>query len=82
MPAFRVVTSITLLLIPAAAWVDVIRSSLGVPDMVMTLFMPMTMADGLAFVASWTVMMTVMMLPSALTGKNNGHFALFAGNSS
>ena len=77
MPAFReplvpvrdratVVTSIVLLLIAAAAWVDVIRSSLGAPDMMMTMFMPMTMADGLAFVAGWGIMMTAMMLPSAL----------------
>ena len=60
-----VATSIILLLIAAVAWVDVIRSSLGTPDMMMTMFMPMTMADGLAFVASWAVMMTAMMLPSA-----------------
>jgi predicted metal-binding membrane protein len=61
-----VVTSTILLLIAAVAWVDVIRSSLGAPDMMMTMFMPMTMVDGLAFVASWGVMMTAMMLPSAL----------------
>jgi predicted metal-binding membrane protein len=70
MPAFRnrigVFTSIILLLIAAVAWVDVIRSSLGAPDMMMTMFMPMTMTDGLVFVASWTVMMTAMMLPSAI----------------
>ena len=40
--------AIILLLIAALAWVDVIRSSLGAPDMMMTMFMPMTMADGLA----------------------------------
>src|SRR5262249_51512280 len=34
--------------------------------MMMTMFMPVTMSDGLAFVASWGVMMTAMMLPSAL----------------
>ena len=60
------VTSVILLLIAAAAWVDVVRSSLGAPDMMMTMFMPMTTSDGLAFVASWGVMMTAMMLPSAL----------------
>ncbi len=60
------VTSILLLLIAAVAWVDVIRSSLGAPDMMMTMFMPVTLADGLAFVASWGVMMVAMMLPSAL----------------
>jgi predicted metal-binding membrane protein len=60
------VTSILLLLIAAVAWVDVIRSSLGAPDMMMTMCMPVTLADGLAFVASWGVMMVAMMLPSAL----------------
>src|SRR5215468_628934 len=60
------VGSIILLLIAAVAWIEVIRTSLGTPDMMMTMFMPITMADGLAFVASWTVMMTAMMLPSAL----------------
>jgi predicted metal-binding membrane protein len=61
-----VVTSIVLLLIAAVAWVDVVRSSLGAPDMMMTMFMPLTLSDALAFVASWGVMMTAMMLPSAL----------------
>jgi predicted metal-binding membrane protein len=61
-----VVTSVILLLIAAAAWVDVLRSSLGAPDMMMTMFMPVTVSDGLAFVAGWGVMMTAMMLPSAL----------------
>ena len=61
-----VITSLVLLLIAAVAWIDVIRSSLGAPDMMMTMFMPITMSDGLAFVASWGVMMTAMMLPSAL----------------
>ena len=61
-----IITSISLLLIAAVAWVDVIRSSLGAPDMMMTMFMPLTVSDGLAFVLSWGVMMTAMMLPSAL----------------
>ena len=61
-----VVTSALLLLIAAVAWVDVVRSSLGAPDMMMTMFMPMTVSDGIAFVLSWGVMMTAMMLPSAL----------------
>jgi len=34
--------------------------------MMMTMPMPATVADGLAFVVSWGVMMTAMMLPSAL----------------
>jgi len=77
MPAFRelpvpahdraaLATSILLLLIAAVAWVDVIRSSLGTPDMMMTMFMPPTMADGLTFVVSWGIMMAAMMLPSAV----------------
>ncbi len=57
-------TSATLLLIAGAAWASVIGSSLRDEDMMMP--MPMTVADGLAFVASWAVMMTAMMLPSAL----------------
>src|SRR5574341_69501 len=61
-----VVTSVILLLIAAVAWVNVVRSSLGAPDMMMTMFMPMTVSDGLAFVAGWGIMMTAMMLPSAL----------------
>jgi len=76
-PAFRepgapdrdrvaVVTSIAVLLIAAVAWVDVIRSSLGAPDMMMTMFMPPTVSDGLAFVIGWGIMMAAMMLPSAL----------------
>jgi predicted metal-binding membrane protein len=76
-PAFRepallvrdrvaLVTSIVLLLIAVGAWVDVIRSSLGTPDMMMTMFMPLTMSDGFAFVVSWGIMMVAMMLPSAL----------------
>jgi predicted metal-binding membrane protein len=59
-------TSMALLVITAVAWVVVIRSSLGTPDMMMTMFMPLTISDGLAFVASWGIMMAAMMLPSAL----------------
>jgi len=61
-----VLTSVVLLLIAAAAWVSVVRSSLQGDDMMMTMPMPATVADGLAFVVSWGVMMTAMMLPSAL----------------
>ena len=77
MPAFRespvpvrdraaIVTSIILLLIAALAWIDVIRTGLGAPDMMMTMFMPLAVSDGLAFVLSWGIMMAAMMLPSAL----------------
>jgi predicted metal-binding membrane protein len=60
-----VLTSVVLLLIAAAAWVSVVRSGLeGDDDMMMP--MPATVADGLAFVVGWGVMMTAMMLPSAL----------------
>ena len=65
-----IVTSLALLLFAAAAWVDVIRTSLGAPDMMMTMFMPLTVSDGLAFVLGWGVMMTAMNignLPAALT---------------
>jgi len=60
-----VLTSALLLLIAAIAWASVIRSSRG-DDMMMTMPMPATVADGLAFVAGWAIMMTAMMLPSAL----------------
>jgi predicted metal-binding membrane protein len=59
-------TSIGLLLIAAAAWAVVVRSSLRGDDMMMTMPMPATVAGGIAFVLSWAVMMTAMMLPSAL----------------
>ena len=61
-----VLTSVVLLLLAAAAWVSVVRSSLRGDDVMMTMPMPVTVADGLAFVVSWGVMMTAMMLPSAL----------------
>jgi predicted metal-binding membrane protein len=61
-----VLTSLVLLVIAAAAWVSVVRASLRGDDMMMTMPMPVTAADGLAFVAGWGVMMTAMMLPSAL----------------
>jgi len=61
-----IITSIVLLLVAAVAWADVIRSSLGAPDMMMTMFMPVTIPDGLAFLAGWAVMMAAMMLPSAV----------------
>src|SRR4029450_8315308 len=61
-----ILTSVVLLVIAAAAWVSVIRASLRGDDMMMSMPMPVTAADGLAFVAGWGVMMTAMMLPSAL----------------
>lgn len=61
-----VLTSAALVLIATVAWAVVVASSLRGEDMMMTMAMPMTLADGLAFVASWAIMMTAMMLPSAL----------------
>jgi predicted metal-binding membrane protein len=58
-------TSAVLLAVAVAAWVSVVRSSLQGDDM-MTMPMPATWADGTAFVLGWGVMMTAMMLPSAL----------------
>jgi predicted metal-binding membrane protein len=60
-----VLTAIALLLLAAMAWVAVVVTSRR-DDMMMTTPMPATVADGLAFVVSWGVMMTAMMLPSAL----------------
>lgn len=61
-----VLTSIVLLLVAAAAWVSVVRESLRGDDMMMTMPMPATVDDGLAFAVSWGIMMAAMMLPSAL----------------
>lgn len=61
-----VLTSVVVLAIAAAAWVSVVRSGLRGDDMMMTMPMPATVADGLAFVGGWGIMMAAMMLPSAL----------------
>ncbi|HSE03124.1 MAG TPA: DUF2182 domain-containing protein [Methylomirabilota bacterium] len=61
-----ILASLVLVLLAIAAWVSVVRSSLRGDDMMMTMPMPATVADGIAFVVSWGVMMTAMMLPSAL----------------
>src|SRR5712692_9708249 len=55
-----VLTSALLLLVAAAAWVFVVLSS-GHGEA-----MPMSISDGLVFTMCWAVMMTAMMLPSAL----------------
>src|SRR5262249_5600238 len=57
---------VVVLLIAACAWISVLVSAAGGPDMMMTMPMPATLADGLAFVGSWAIMMAAMMLPSAL----------------
>src|SRR6185295_11753454 len=61
-----ILASIVLLVIAAAAWVSVVRSGLRGDDMMMTMPMPATVADGFDFVVSWGIMMTAMMLPSAV----------------
>jgi predicted metal-binding membrane protein len=61
-----VLTSVVLLFVAVVAWIAVIRASLQGDDMMMTMPMPMTAADGFAFVVGWGLMMTAMMLPSAL----------------
>src|SRR5262245_3848032 len=61
-----ILTSAVILGAAAAAWVSVVRSSLQGDDMLMTMPMPATWADGTAFVIGWAVMMAAMMLPSAL----------------
>src|SRR3989449_4016251 len=59
-----VLTSAILLLVAAVAWVFVVLSSVHAEDMAMA--MPMSIQNGLVFTACWAVMMTAMMLPSAL----------------
>jgi len=62
-----VLTCVLLLAIAAASWVHVLVLPMGADDMAgMDMAMSPTVADGLAFVAAWSVMMAAMMLPSAL----------------
>jgi predicted metal-binding membrane protein len=61
-----VLTYALLLVVAAVAWVDVFRSASGMDDMAgMEMVMMPTVADGVLFVAAWTIMMAAMMLPSA-----------------
>jgi len=61
-----VLTSVALLVLAAAAWTRVLLVPM-VDDMPgMGMVMTPTVADGLAYVAAWTIMMAAMMLPSAL----------------
>jgi predicted metal-binding membrane protein len=71
MPVLRdratLVTYAGLLAVTVAAWVALLRSPMGAGDMAgMEMVMTPTAADALAYVAAWGVMMTAMMLPSAL----------------
>jgi predicted metal-binding membrane protein len=61
-----VATYAVLLAVTAAAWVHVVRS-MQMDDMAGTeMVMTPTVADALAYVGAWGVMMAAMMLPSAL----------------
>jgi predicted metal-binding membrane protein len=60
-----VVTSLVLLALAGAAWLHVVRTATGAMAGMDTAMTP-GLRDGLVFVAGWTVMMTAMMLPSAL----------------
>jgi predicted metal-binding membrane protein len=62
-----VLTTMLLVVIMLAAWAHVLLSPMGMDDMAgMEMAMRPTFADGLAYVTAWSVMMTAMMLPSAL----------------
>ena len=71
MPAGRdrslLVTYGTLIAVTIAAWVSLLRSPMSSDDMAgMQMVMSPTAADAVAYVSAWGVMMTAMMLPSAL----------------
>jgi predicted metal-binding membrane protein len=55
-----------LLVVTALSWVQVVRSMEGDDMAGMGMVMRPTLADALAYVSAWGVMMTAMMLPSAL----------------
>jgi predicted metal-binding membrane protein len=62
-----VLMTVLLLVIAVAAWAHVLFSPMGTDDMAgMEMAMRPTIADCVAYVAAWSVMMTAMMLPSAL----------------
>ncbi len=64
----HLLTYAALLVVTAAAWLHVLWAALRPDDMAgMEMAMPLSVFDGVVFVASWTVMMTAMMLPSALS---------------
>jgi predicted metal-binding membrane protein len=60
-----VVTYAALVAITVVAWAQVVSSAMT-PDPMHGMFMAPAIRDGVAYVASWTVMMAAMMLPSAL----------------
>jgi len=82
-----VVAAVLLLLLAVAAWAHVLLAPMGADDMAgMEMAMTPSVTDGAAYVAAWAVMMTAMMLPSALpmitlyaaTQRNAGSTALKA----
>jgi predicted metal-binding membrane protein len=59
-------TSVLLFLLAAAAWARVLLVPMGADDMAgMGMVMAPTVAEGVAYVVAWTIMMAAMMLPSA-----------------
>src|SRR5215813_14106403 len=77
-----------MLVVAIAAWAHVLVSPMGPDDMAgMGITMSPSLADGVIYVAAWAVMMTAMMLPSALpmiglyaaTQRSAGNAALKAG---
>jgi len=64
---FSVLATVLLLVLAVVAWVRVLVSPMGADDMAgMEMAMAPSVTDGLAYVTAWAVMMTAMMLPSAL----------------
>jgi len=64
---FSVLATVLLLALAVAAWARVLVSPMGADDMAgMEMAVSVSVADGVAYVAAWAVMMTAMMLPSAL----------------
>ena len=62
-----VLTTVSLLVIAAAAWAHVLVVPMATDDMAgMEMAMSPTLVDGVAYVTAWGVMMAAMMLPSAL----------------
>jgi predicted metal-binding membrane protein len=60
-----IATCVVLVVITVVAWAQVVSSAMT-PDPMRDMIMAPTVVDGLVYVASWTVMMAAMMLPSAL----------------
>jgi predicted metal-binding membrane protein len=62
-----IITYAALLGVTAVAWLAMLRVPMSEQDMAgMAMTMTPTLADGLAFIAAWAIMMAAMMLPSAM----------------